>query len=273
MTNHKRTPGNGVAGPLIASLSALVLLVGIGWFVLHDTGSRKVSQETPVTSVVPVTDDAPATAAEDATPTPVRPTSPSYPPRRTTPTPTTTPAQTKRPTPTRSTSAPSREGSRTPKPTTQPTTKPTPTRTTSKPPTTKPTSGGSGTAEAQVVALTNQERSKAGCGPLRTNSALTRAADAHASDMVAKHYFAHDSLDGRSPFDRMKAAGFTGGSMAENIAIGYSSAASVLQGWMNSPGHRANILNCSYTMIGIGYDSGQVKPEWGNGSWVQDFGG
>lgn len=91
--------------------------------------------------------------------------------------------------------------------------------------------------------------------------------------MVDQHYFAHDSLDGRSPFDRMKAAGFTGGSMAENIAVGYSSPAAVVAGWMQSPGHRANILNCAYTMIGIGYDPGQVKPDWGNGSWVQDFGG
>jgi uncharacterized protein YkwD len=124
-----------------------------------------------------------------------------------------------------------------------------------------------------VLALTNQERAKAGCGPLRTNSALTKAAQAHASDMVDQHYFAHDSLDGRSPFDRMKAAGFKGGAMAENIAVGYSSPSAVVTGWMNSPGHRANILNCTYTMIGIGYDSGQVKPDWGNGSWVQDFGG
>jgi uncharacterized protein YkwD len=108
---------------------------------------------------------------------------------------------------------------------------------------------------------------------LRTNKSLAQAAAAHAADMVAKHFFAHDSLDGRSPFDRMKAAGFRGGAMAENIAVGYTSAASVVKGWMNSPGHRANILNCSYTMIGIGYDSGQVKPDWGNGSWVQDFGG
>ncbi|GAA1150277.1 hypothetical protein GCM10009630_55750 [Kribbella jejuensis] len=91
--------------------------------------------------------------------------------------------------------------------------------------------------------------------------------------MVDQHYFAHDSLDGRSPFDRMKAAGFAGGSMGENIAVGYSSPAAVVAGWMKSPGHRANILNCGYTMIGIGYDPGQVKPDWGNGSWVQDFGG
>ena len=124
-----------------------------------------------------------------------------------------------------------------------------------------------------MLALTNQERAKAGCGALRMNSSLTKAAEAHASDMVDEHFFAHDSLDGRSPFDRMKAAGFKGGAMAENIAVGYSSAAAVVTGWMNSPGHRQNILNCTYTMIGIGYDSGQVKPEWGNGSWVQDFGG
>ncbi|WP_350278645.1 CAP domain-containing protein [Kribbella sp. HUAS MG21] len=123
-----------------------------------------------------------------------------------------------------------------------------------------------------MLTLTNQERAKAGCGPLRTNKALTTAAEAHAADMVAQHYFAHDSLDGRSPFDRMKAAGFTGGAMAENIAVGYSSAAAVVEGWMNSDGHRKNILNCEYTMIGIGYDSGVVKPEWGNGSWVQNFG-
>lgn len=266
MTNHKRSPGNGVAGPLLASLSALVLLVGIGWFVVRDTDSRKVtSQESPLTATTTASDDAPA----QATLTPAPPTTPSATPARPTPKPKATPSKTKRPTPTptRSTSAPSREGTRTPKPS------PKPTRTTTTPPPTTKPGGGSGTAEAQVLALTNQERAKAGCGPLRTNSSLVKAAEAHASDMVAKHYFAHDSLDGRSPFDRMKAAGFKGGSMAENIAVGYSSPAAVVTGWMNSPGHRQNILNCGYSMIGIGYNSGQVKPEWGKGSWVQDFGG
>lgn len=124
-----------------------------------------------------------------------------------------------------------------------------------------------------MLSLTNAERAKKGCGPLRANSALTRSAEGHAVDMVLKHYFAHDSLDGRSPFDRMKAAGFKGGAMAENIAVGYTSPAAVVKGWMNSPGHRANILNCDYTMLGVGYSSGQVKPEWGKGSWVQNFGG
>ncbi|MGW7684250.1 CAP domain-containing protein [Kribbella sp. NPDC054772] len=271
MTNHRRPSVSGVAGPLIASLSALVLLAGVGWFVLRQTGTSKVtSQETPVTSVAPVSDD--------TSPTPsVIPTSPSYTPRRTTPAPTPTRSTTKSvtPKPTRSTTAPSRGSTRTPSPTTSKSTPkpshtatPTPTKTK----TTKPSSG-SGPAESQVLSLTNAERAKAGCGPLRTNKALTRAADAHAADMVAQHYFAHDSLDGRSPFDRMKAAGFAGGAMAENIAVGYTSAAAVVEGWMNSAGHRANILNCTYTMIGIGYDSGVVKAGLGNGSWVQDFGG
>ena len=264
MTNHRRSLSGGVAGPFIASLSALVLLAGIVWFVLHDTGARKfTSQETPVTST---TDSAPV--VDDSSVTPVRPTSPSYTPRRTTPTPTRSKTTSPTPLPRRSTSAPSRAGDRSPNPSPTPSHTATPTPT----PTTKPR-GGSGTAEAQVLALTNQERAKAGCGPLRTNRALTNAAEAHASDMVDQHYFAHDSLDGRSPFDRMKAAGFKGGAMAENIAVGYSTPAAVMQGWMNSPGHRQNILNCTYTMIGIGYDSGEVKPEWGSGSWVQDFGG
>lgn len=269
MTNHKRSLGSGVAGPLIASLSALVLLVGVGWFVVRQTGSKPTSQETPITSVAPASDDAPKA-------TPIRSTSPSYTPRRTTPTPTPTRSATKTPTPkpTRSTTAPSRGSTRTatPKPT-RTTSEPTPTPSHTATPKPTATTRPSGGSAAQVLALTNQERAKAGCGPLRTNSALTKAAQAHASDMVDQHYFAHDSLDGRSPFDRMKAAGFKGGAMAENIAVGYSSPSAVVTGWMNSQGHRANILNCTYTMIGIGYDSGQVKPDWGSGSWVQDFGG
>lgn len=274
MTNHRRSPRNGVAGPLIASLSALVLLAGIGWFVLHQLGTpQTTSQESPVTSVVPASDDASPAA------TPVRPATPAYSSPRTTPsaTPTrTTPSTPRTPKPSRSTTAPSRSSSRKPTPTpTHSTSTVKPTRTTPTPTTTKTTKAPkpSGPAEQQVLALTNQERAKAGCGPLRTNKALTRAAEAHAADMVAEHYFAHNSLDGRSPFDRMKAAGFTGGAMAENIAVGYSSAAAVVEGWMNSSGHRANILNCSYTMIGIGYDGGRVSSQWGNGSWVQDFGG
>jgi uncharacterized protein YkwD len=263
MTSHKRPQQRfGVIGPLLASLSALVLIAGIGWFVLDRTANVLTSQDEPLSTMT----DSSTTPSLPATPS-------STPPRRTTTAPKATPTPTKKtttpsPTPRRSTSAPSRNGTRTPKPS------PKPTRTSTSTATKTTTSAPSGgTPEAQVLELTNDERAKAGCGALRMNSALTKAAEAHAADMVDQHYFSHDSLDGRSPFDRMKAAGYTGGAMAENIAVGYKSAAAVVEGWMNSAGHRKNILNCTYTVIGIGYDAGVVKPEWGGGSWVQDFGG
>ncbi|WP_433016591.1 CAP domain-containing protein [Kribbella sp. CA-294648] len=269
---RRRKQRGGVAGPILGALTVLVLLAGAGWYISRDE-TKTTSQDKPLTTLETIDSATPRDDASLPTPTP-------------TPTPTKTPSATpsrtpsKKPkptaTPTRSTTAPSRDGTRSPSPTPTKTKKPTPspTRTTTPTPTksTKPPAPTGGT-EAQVLQLTNSERSKAGCGPLRTNSALTRAADLHAADMVARHYFDHTSLDGRSPFDRMKAAGFTGGAMAENIAVGYKSAAAVVDGWMKSEGHRKNILNCDYTMIGIGYDAGQVKPDWGNGSWVQNFGG
>jgi uncharacterized protein YkwD len=253
---HRRRK-RGVVAPIIGAVAVLGLVVAGGWYVTRDTKDPVATgQNDPLTAVTDVLASSPT---EDATPTPP----PTATPTRTPKTPVKTPSAT----PTRSTTAPSRNATRTPKPT------PTHTKTPTKPkPTTKPPAP-SGSPEAQVLQLTNNERTKAGCGPLRTNSALTHAADGHAIDMVVHHFFDHNSQDGRSPFDRMKAASFKGAAMAENIAVGYSSAAAVVDGWMHSEGHRKNILNCSYTMIGIGYDSGQVKPEWGNGSWVQDFGG
>jgi uncharacterized protein YkwD len=253
VTNHKRPRHRGVIGPVLASLTTLVLIAGIGWFVLNETASRLVSRDEPLTTVT-----------NDASATPPRRATPSYTPRRTTASATPTRSKSVTPTPRRTSTAPSRSGTRTTKPTRSSTPK------TTSPTTTTPVGG---TAEAQVLQLTNNERAKAGCGPLRMNSALTRAAEAHAADMVDHHYFSHDSLDGTNPFDRMRAAGYTGGAMAENIGVGYKTAAAVVEGWMNSAGHRRNILNCTYTVIGIGYDAGQVTPEWGNGSWVQDFGG
>lgn len=119
----------------------------------------------------------------------------------------------------------------------------------------------------QVLQLTNAERAKAGCKSLTASSKLTTAAQAHSADMAAHNYFAHDSQDGTSPFDRMKEAGYNFRAAAENIAYGQTSAASVMDAWMNSPGHKANILNCTYTQIGIGYATRGSTPYW-----TQDFG-
>ncbi|GII31715.1 hypothetical protein Pmi06nite_51570 [Planotetraspora mira] len=128
-------------------------------------------------------------------------------------------------------------------------------------------SSGVGTAvEQEVVRLTNVERAKAGCRPLKANAKLRAAAFGHSADMSAKNYFDHDSKDGRTFVDRIKAAGYSFSAAAENIAKGYSSAAAVVDGWMNSSGHRANILNCTYTEIGVGYAKA------GGPYWTQDFG-
>jgi uncharacterized protein YkwD len=124
-------------------------------------------------------------------------------------------------------------------------------------------------AVTEVVRLVNVARSDAGCSPLRVDSRLAAAARLHSEDMAARSYFDHTSLDGRSPWDRMRAQGYTNGS-GENIAAGYSTPAAVMTGWMNSSGHRANILNCSSKAIGVGIGrrSGSTYGIY----WTQDFG-
>jgi uncharacterized protein YkwD len=153
-----------------------------------------------------------------------------------------------------------------PKPAPRPAPKPAPT------PASKPTTPATGVsaAEAAVLALVNKERASAGCGTLRSNSLLVRVARAHSKDMAVRGYFDHDSQDGRSPFDRMRAAGYKGNLMGENIAAGQPTAASVMTAWMHSPGHRANILNCGYRVIGIGVYTRSGSPY--RIYWTQDFG-
>jgi len=126
----------------------------------------------------------------------------------------------------------------------------------------------------QVVILTNQERANAGCPALAINSQLTTAAQNHTVDMALNDFFSHTSPGGSTLSSRLAAAGYRYWSAAENIAAGYSTPASVVAGWMNSSGHRANILNCSYTEIGVGYyylanDTGGVNY---HSYWTQDFG-
>jgi len=131
--------------------------------------------------------------------------------------------------------------------------------------TSPPPSGLTG-MEAQVVELTNQERAKAGCPALRVDGRLVAAARAHSADMAAKGYFSHTSPSGETFADRIKKAGYPSPG-AENIAMGYPTAAAVMKGWMNSSGHRANILNCGLKAIGVGVQTGSGGP-W----WTQTFG-
>jgi uncharacterized protein YkwD len=150
------------------------------------------------------------------------------------------------------------------------------------PTTTKPSTGGGGGGgtttppststgfAAEVLRLANIERDKAGCGALKLNSKLNAAAQAHTTDMATHNFFSHDSQDGRSPFDRIKAAGYSFGAAAENIAAGGTTAAGAMDQWMNSPGHKANILNCTYVDLGVGFAKG-VNADYA-GYWTQDFG-
>lgn len=118
--------------------------------------------------------------------------------------------------------------------------------------------------EQEVVKLTNAERTKAGLSPLQTDDKLMAAAREKSQDMQSNNYFSHTSPTFGSPFDRMKALGIAYKSAGENIAQGQRSPQEVVQAWMDSPGHRANILNGKFTHIGVGY----VKS--GN-YWTQQF--
>lgn len=118
---------------------------------------------------------------------------------------------------------------------------------------------------AQVVKLVNDERSKAGCAPLTVNAKLTKAAQDHSKDMADHKNMSHTGSDGSSPGDRITRAGYSWSAYGENVAYGYSSPESVMKGWMTSPGHKRNILDCSFKEIGVGH----AQP---GDYWTQDFG-
>ncbi|MER5531314.1 CAP domain-containing protein [Streptomyces sp. NPDC002677] len=121
-------------------------------------------------------------------------------------------------------------------------------------------------AQAEVLKLVNEERAKVGCSALSVNSSLTKLAEAFSDDMAARDFFDHTDPDGKTPWDRAAAAGIAnlGG---ENIARGQATAQAVMDAWMNSEGHRANILNCDFKTLGVGVHFGSGGP-W----WTQDFG-
>ncbi|MCT2584760.1 CAP domain-containing protein [Actinophytocola gossypii] len=120
------------------------------------------------------------------------------------------------------------------------------------------------TEAEQVVTLVNDARTKRGCDPLRVVPELVDAANGHSSDMADRDYFDHTTPEGVGFAERIVAAGYPNPG-AENIARGQRSATQVMNSWMESDGHRANILNCQLTAIGVGLD----KDGW---YWTQNFG-
>lgn len=110
-----------------------------------------------------------------------------------------------------------------------------------------------------LVSMTNSARSENGLGTLSTNAALTSAAYAKAQDILAQDYFAHNSPDGRTPWDFINASGYTYAYAGENLGIGYSDASELFTAWMNSSTHRENILNANYREIGIAVITGEYQ--------------
>jgi uncharacterized protein YkwD len=157
------------------------------------------------------------------------------------------------------------------KPKSRTATSPTPKRSPSRP-TTRPatSSGGSTTQSAdenKVVEITNQERAQAGCGPVKVNTKLASAARLHSQDQAEHNNMSHTGSDGSSPWQRSERAGYTN-AIGENVAAGYRTPAAVMDGWMNSEGHRANILNCNAKAIGVGL----AYASNGTPYWTQMFG-
>ncbi|MBL1101612.1 sigma-70 family RNA polymerase sigma factor [Streptomyces coffeae] len=231
-----------------AGIAALALAVGGSALLLvpgdkghNDAGSSRtapLAEETP--------------SADEPTPdhTTTRPASRKESPTRR---PVTKAPRTSKPTPRPSTSAP--------------TAPPTRSAPTTAPPKADPGSGNSTAFAQQVMELVNIERGKVGCSPVRLNDKLNSAAQRHSDDMAARGYFDHTSPDGSDPGDRITAAGYPWRTYGENIAKGQQTPAAVMDSWMNSPGHRQNILNCDFTEMGVGVNRGSGGP-----TWTQAFG-
>ncbi|MFE2520743.1 CAP domain-containing protein [Streptomyces mirabilis] len=141
----------------------------------------------------------------------------------------------------------------------------TPEATASASPSTAGTTAPASAAVARVVALVNSERGKVGCSPLTLNAKLSKAAQDHSADMASHQNMSHTGSDGSDPGQRITTAGYTWSAYGENVAFGYSTPEQVMAGWMSSPGHKRNILDCGFKEIGVGL----AQP---GSYWTQDFG-
>nr|WP_030500821.1 CAP domain-containing protein [Micromonospora purpureochromogenes] len=237
--DDRRRPKRRLSRPLViggaAAAATLVVSLGVAAVLLpgDDQGTRRTSADAPVAAAPQAPEDAGDTpadtlAAESAAPSAVPTTAAPSPSKKATPK------------PSRST-APSRQQERS----------------------SAPSGGGTGATKAtattqlsaelqKVVTLVNQERAKAGCKALTVNAKLNLAAQRHSQDQADHKKMDHTGSNGSQPWDRVKAAGYSYSMVGENVAWGYQTAAEVMDGWMNSEGHRKNILNCGYTQIGMG---------------------
>jgi uncharacterized protein YkwD len=152
--------------------------------------------------------------------------------------------------------------------------KPAPAQTTAKPRRTATRTPTTGTGDPaimaeleKVVAIVNRERAGGDCPAVKVNTKLARAAQLHSEDQAEHDKMSHEGSDGSTPWQRSERAGYQN-AIGENVAMGYRDAEAVMEGWMNSPGHRNNIMNCSARAIGMGL----ARSSDGSPYWTQMFG-
>ncbi|GIF25877.1 uncharacterized protein YkwD [Actinoplanes tereljensis] len=121
--------------------------------------------------------------------------------------------------------------------------------------------------QQQILTLVNQNRRRGGCDAVAVDRRLIEAANEHAADMARRDYFAHESPDGDSAGDRVSEAGYRWKRYGENIARGADSPFEVVDGWMHSPAHRENIMDCRLHQMGAGLAVTRDRTTY----WVQDF--
>lgn len=241
-------------------------------------GTRTPAEPTAGTGTgraTPEKSPASASASPGARPTPTRTATPSPTPSKTrtaAPAPATTPAKPKPKPPTKPPTKPRPQPEPSKAPATTKAAAPEPAPTTEAPAEETTTAAAASTAdradaaEAEVLRLVNVERAKVGCAPVQPSDSLARLAGNLGADMANRGFFDHTDPDGATPWDRAQAAGITNLG-AENIARGQVDATAAMVSWMNSDGHRANILNCDLTTLGVGVHFADGGP-W----WTQDFG-
>ncbi|MFI0191912.1 sigma-70 family RNA polymerase sigma factor [Streptomyces sp. NPDC017082] len=248
---RRRNRRRAVSGAVVAACVA-----GGGlWYLGTGTGPQTRDAAAAPTAGAPVAD----LAATGAATTPASPSASPSPSASASPSP--SPTRTRQPSPARSPRPARTSGTPKAEP---PAPAPTTPRAAPATPRSRPAPAGT---VAQVVALVNKERATAGCGPVTEDPQLEAAAQGHSDDMAARDFFDHTNPDGAGPGERVTAAGYRWSTYGENIARGQQDPRAVMDSWMNSPGHRANILNCAFQDIGVGVHHGSGGP-W----WTQDFG-
>ncbi|WP_431728977.1 CAP domain-containing protein [Verrucosispora sp. TAA-831] len=228
-----------------AAAATLVVSIGVAALALpgDDDTTDRTAADIPAATAPAVADD-PVDPVLDPSDSPSPSPSPSVSPSSASPS----------PSPSRASSSPTPAASRTTAPSRQNTERQG-SQNRASTPSTSP-SAGTDSQAAEVVRLVNVERAEAGCGALSIDDKLMTAAQRHSQDQADTRNMSHTGSDGSNPGDRIDRVGYTWRTYGENVAWNQRTPAAVMDAWMNSDGHRANILNCAFTEIGVGVADG-----------------